>query len=144
MATNRLSKECDSLSAGRLSVSAVSSRSTALASETSEKSSSKLIKSPLDGIAQEDLLLAAEQFADQHGLAEHKDIIMKGALVAQNPDAFESLPLLTEEDRAALRREKTHPWSQPWNLYYLVLTCSLAAAVQGVSLLRDLVMFFVT
>lgn len=71
------------------------------------------------------------EFAKQHGLDEFSEDFSKGALVAQNPEAFESLPLLDEEDRTALRREFTHRWDQPRELYYLVATCSMAAAVQG-------------
>ncbi|KAI3606087.1 mfs sugar transporter, partial [Moniliophthora roreri] len=55
----------------------------------------------------------------------------KGALVAQDPTAFESLSILTEEDKELLRRETTHKWSHPRTLYYLVVVCSMAAAVQG-------------
>ncbi|SJL08512.1 uncharacterized protein ARMOST_11876 [Armillaria ostoyae] len=39
--------------------------------------------------------------------------------------------LLDEADREAIRREKTHKWSQPKDLYMTVIICSLAAAVQG-------------
>ncbi|KAF8891725.1 hypothetical protein BD779DRAFT_1512721, partial [Infundibulicybe gibba] len=52
-------------------------------------------------------------------------------LVAQDPLAFDTLPLLDEDDKAALRHEITHKWSQPAMLYYLVILCSVAAAVQG-------------
>jgi hypothetical protein len=45
--------------------------------------------------------------------------------------AFESLTQLSDQDKAELRREQTHRWDQPKTLYYLVVLCSLAAAVQG-------------
>ena len=120
------------LSGGILSASTISSRSSGVVSEKLETSTTKLVKSPLDGILQEDLLLAAKRFAEEHGLAEYKEVIMKGALVAQDPAAFESLSELSEDEKILLRREVTHKWDQPWELYYMVILCSLAAAVQGV------------
>lgn len=41
--------------------------------------------------------------------------------------------MLDEEDKAIFRHEITHRWDQPKELYFLVILCSLAAAVQGVS-----------
>ena len=99
--------------------------------EKSQGSTSELI-GPLDDAAKERILLQAEHFAMSHGLDEHKDMIKKGALVAKGGGAFENLELLSEEDKQALRYERTHPWSQPWKMYKLVVVCSLAAALQGV------------
>ena len=90
------------------------------------------LANPLAGVSHEQLMADAAIFAGTHDLAEYTETIQKGALVAQDPAAFESLPLLTEEDRIALRREITHKWDQPAMLYYLVVMCSIAAAVQGV------------
>ncbi|PIL24778.1 MFS general substrate transporter [Ganoderma sinense ZZ0214-1] len=89
------------------------------------------LANPLAGVPHEQLMAEAAIFAGTHGLAEYTETIQKGALVAQDPAAFESLPLLTEDDRVALRREITHKWDQPAMLYYLVVMCSIAAAVQG-------------
>ncbi|KIY53043.1 hypothetical protein FISHEDRAFT_69189 [Fistulina hepatica ATCC 64428] len=105
----------------------------ALSTDTSlstRKINAKLAN-PLAHIAQEDLLRDAEKFAMTHGLEDHVEVIKKGALVAQNPTAFETIPLLDDADRAALRREITHKWQQPKTMYYLVILCSVAAAVQG-------------
>lgn len=90
------------------------------------------LANPLAGISHEQLLADAADFARQHALAEHTETIQKGALLAQDPGAFETLPMLTEADRTVLRREFTHKWDQPKTLYYMVVMCSIAAAVQGV------------
>ncbi|KXN84699.1 Putative polyol transporter 1 [Leucoagaricus sp. SymC.cos] len=58
-------------------------------------------------------------------------LLQKGALIAQNASQFESIPELDEEDKAVIRRETTHKWSQPRDLYFTVILCSIAAAVQG-------------
>ncbi|TFK54520.1 hypothetical protein OE88DRAFT_1655224 [Heliocybe sulcata] len=89
------------------------------------------LANPLEGIPADQLMAEAEEFAKAHGLGHLSDEFRKGALVAQNPSGFESLTQLNEDDKAILRREITHKWDQPAQLYYLVLLCSVAAAVQG-------------
>lgn len=92
------------------------------------------LANPLAGIPHEKLMADAATFASEHGLGHLEREFQKGALVAQDPSAFEGLSILDDDDKAILRRELTHRWSQPWELYYLVILCSLAAAVQGVCL----------
>ncbi|OSX66254.1 hypothetical protein POSPLADRAFT_1064660 [Postia placenta MAD-698-R-SB12] len=89
------------------------------------------LANPLEGIPHDQLIADAAAFAKSHGLGHLTEVFQKGALVAQDPSAFESLPLLDDEDRNVLRREVTHKWRQPAQLYYLVILCSMAAAVQG-------------
>ena len=91
------------------------------------------LANPLAGLSHEQLMGDASTFAREHGLGHLEEEFRKGALVAQDPTVFESLPQLSEEDKAILRRELTHRWAQPLQLYYLVILCSLSAAVQGVS-----------
>ena len=93
------------------------------------------LANPLEGIPHEKLMAQAARFAHDHGLGHLEDVFQKGALVAQDPEAFESLTQLDESDKEVLRREHTHRWHQPFQLYYMVVLCSLAAAVQGVSFL---------
>ncbi|KAI0062831.1 hypothetical protein BV25DRAFT_469992 [Artomyces pyxidatus] len=89
------------------------------------------LANPLAGRSHEQLMADGEAFARDHGLGHLSEEFKKGALVAQDPTAFETLPLLDDADRAVLRRELTHRWDQPGTLYYLVILCSVAAAVQG-------------
>ncbi|KAH9935571.1 uncharacterized protein B0H18DRAFT_976314 [Fomitopsis serialis] len=89
------------------------------------------LANPLEGIPQDQLLADAAAFARSHDLGHLTEEFKKGALVAQDPSAFETLPFLTEEDKLVLRREATHRWAHPMQLYYLVILCSMAAAVQG-------------
>ncbi|RPD58597.1 hypothetical protein L226DRAFT_466400 [Lentinus tigrinus ALCF2SS1-7] len=89
------------------------------------------LENPLTLISREQLLADTETFAKMHDLSEYTETIQKGALVAQDPSAFETLPMLNEEDKRVLRREFTHKWDQPKTLYYLVIMCSIAAAVGG-------------
>ncbi|KAI0083385.1 hypothetical protein BDY19DRAFT_900385 [Irpex rosettiformis] len=89
------------------------------------------LANPLQGVPHDKLMVQAARFAREHGLGHLENEFQKGALVAQDPDAFESLTQLDEADKAILRRELTHRWHQPFQLYYMVILCSLAAAVQG-------------
>lgn len=59
------------------------------------------------------------------------ELLQKGALVAQNPAGYESLPELDDDERSALRVEVTKKWNHPWKLYITIAVCSIGAAVQG-------------
>lgn len=98
-----------------------------------EQSRYAKITNPLAGIPHDQLMADAATFARTHGLEHLTSEFQKGALVAQDPAAFETLHQLSDDDKAIFRREITHRWDQPWQLYYLVILCSMAAAVQGVS-----------
>jgi len=58
-------------------------------------------------------------------------LLKKGALVAQDPPAFEQIAELDDVERDALRNEVLHKWRQPFALYFTVILCSIGAAVQG-------------
>jgi hypothetical protein len=58
-------------------------------------------------------------------------LLRKGALVAQNPHLFETLPELDDQDRNTLRDEITHRWRHPRILYFTIILNSIAAAIQG-------------
>ena len=64
-------------------------------------------------------------------MAEHIPLLQKGALVAQDPPAFEQVENLDDIERDALRNEVLHKWRQPFALYFTVILCSVGAAVQG-------------
>lgn len=64
-------------------------------------------------------------------MADMIPLLKKGALVAQDPPAFEQIQELDEVERDALRNEVLHKWRQPGALYFTVILCSIGAAVQG-------------
>ena len=82
------------------------------------------LANPLVGIPQDELIKEGEMFALRNGLEDMSELFKKGALVAQDPLAFEDLPLLTETDKQALRDEVSNKWRHPKMLYYLVILCS--------------------
>ncbi|RMD42793.1 hypothetical protein DV735_g2371, partial [Chaetothyriales sp. CBS 134920] len=90
-----------------------------------------LTNGPFVGIPREQLLDDVSTYAQEQGLTDIEPLLKKGALVAQNPDQFENIPELTEDDRTALRNEVVHRWRHPRALYFTILLNSIAAAVQG-------------
>ena len=75
-----------------------------------------------------------EVFTQERGLTDHVEIFRKGALVAQDPSAYEDISgpeALTEEEKAALVKEVEHKWRLPTKLFLTIATCSIGAAVQG-------------
>ena len=58
-------------------------------------------------------------------------VLQRGALLAQNPQGFEELQDLSEDDKYHIRREITNKWAQPLTLYLTIALCSIGAAVQG-------------
>ena len=97
-------------------------------------SGAALLRNPLIGMSQEDVLNDADTFVEEKGLLEYRDEFRKGALVAQVgnvEDAFETIDGLTEDEKEILRKETTHRWSQPFMLYFLCTLCAGSAIVQG-------------
>lgn len=90
-----------------------------------------LFENPLGNIPKEQLMADVDEFCAKYSLMQYNDSFRKGALVAQNPHALASIQELNDDDRNHLEREHTHKWSQPRMLYYLVIMCSVCAAVQG-------------
>jgi hypothetical protein len=86
----------------------------------------------LKGIPRETLFENVTRFQQEKGLPEDiLPLLKKGALVAQEPAAFESLEDLDEDEKRALKEEVTHRWKHPWPLYYTIFLNSIAAAIQG-------------
>ncbi|GJJ06233.1 hypothetical protein Clacol_000423 [Clathrus columnatus] len=90
-----------------------------------------LLVNPLSGLTHDELDAQGREFAKHHDLGHLEEEFAKGAIIAQDTTVFENLPMLSIEDKNTLRMEITHKWRQPKDLYYLVIACSMAAAVQG-------------
>jgi hypothetical protein len=89
------------------------------------------IVNPLAGIPRDTLRLKVDAFCESWGFQAKRDIFWKGALAAQNPSTVEELSELEEEDKYHIRREFTHRWHLPKDLYFAIAICSLGSAVQG-------------
>ena len=71
-----------------------------------------------------------ESFAKENELVEITPLLVKGALIAKDPPAFESVPGLEDFEKEAIRNEILHKWRQPKALFYTIILCSIGAAVQ--------------
>lgn len=75
------------------------------------------------GIPKKDLLSNVEAFCAEHGMQDKVSVFQKGALVAQNQEAFEDIEELDEEDKVIIRREKTREFTYD-HFENAQLTCS--------------------
>ena len=78
-----------------------------------------IFENPLAGIPREQLFEDVGNFCRKFGLQDYLDIFQKGALISQSPATALDLPDLNDDEKDAIRREKTHKWSQPWQLYFM-------------------------
>ncbi|GAA5825489.1 hypothetical protein JCM11251_007008 [Rhodosporidiobolus azoricus] len=96
-----------------------------------EKGQAALLTNPLLGKTEADLLHDVDAYVERTGLHHIRDLLYKGALIAQDRENAERLPQLTEEEKQYFREEKTHRFKQSKTLYWTVFMCSMAAVVQG-------------
>lgn len=105
------------------------------AESTGRKASvAAMLRNPLTGMSESDVLADVDLFVETRGLQEHREIFHKGGMMARagnTPSGYEQLNILTNEEKDYLRHEDAHRWSQPFMLYFLVVLCAGSAIVQG-------------
>lgn len=95
------------------------------------------IDNPLRGI---DLKNSVRHFAKENDLEDLTDILLRGAQVAEDPDNYSKVEGLTPKEKEALKREyeEKNPFrilgKLPKQLRTIIITCSMAAMTQFVSL----------
>ncbi|KAE8348847.1 hypothetical protein BDV28DRAFT_152436 [Aspergillus coremiiformis] len=95
------------------------------------KNVSAKIKNPLADLTPAQVLRDVEDFANEHQLMDIIPHLKKGALIARDPDNFETVEGMTDADITVINDETTHKWRHPWPLYFTIGLCSIGAAVQG-------------
>ena len=65
------------------------------------------IHNPLHGLSRDDLDSQVYSFCSKYGFDDKVETFRKAALVAQHPEAFETMPELSDDDKYWLRRETT-------------------------------------
>lgn len=88
------------------------------------------IRNPLSGLSQAELSSQVVTFCNKYDFNDSIDLFQKAALVAQKQQDFESIPVLTEDDKYHLRRETTHKWHLPFDMYMCVAVVSIGSALQ--------------
>ncbi|GHJ89089.1 hypothetical protein NliqN6_5491 [Naganishia liquefaciens] len=99
--------------------------------EDSDVSDNNQVHNVLAHYSKEELLADVDRFAAQHGLEHAIDDLRKGALLAQRPQHYMSIPELNDDDRAVITQERNHRWKHPMTLYWTIFVCSVGAATQG-------------
>lgn len=104
-----------------------------LAAETERRKSVALniVENPLKRGSKEQNVVDAEAFANEHGMPEHASLFGRAALVARDPERFQFVTSLSEEEKTALQYEKDHKWHGPFTLWYAISLCAVGAATQG-------------
>lgn len=101
---------------------------------TRRSSVAALLRNPLTGMTEQEVLQDVDAFVEDKGLQEYRTSFRKGALIARvqhREDGFNYIDSLTNEDKDVLRHEKSHRWSQSFGLLFLVVLCAGSAVVQG-------------
>jgi len=81
--------------------------------------------------SEKEVLDIAASIIQENGLEEYSDVIKRGALLANDPENWESRTDITDDEKEILRREVTHRWRQPAQMYFLAAVGAMAAVVQG-------------
>ncbi|KAI4252947.1 MAG: hypothetical protein LQ352_003993 [Teloschistes flavicans] len=90
-----------------------------------------VFENPLAGVPDEQLMKDVEKFCNENDMTDDIDDMKKGALLSKYPYRVHTADYLSEAEKEAVVREKTHKWDHPFMLYWLCCMCSLAAATQG-------------
>ena len=103
------------------------------AADYARRKANAFLANPLRGFSHAELRKMGKRYALEHALVAPDDLraFELGAVLAQNPKAFEMVEGLSVDEQDVLRREITNRWSQPRLLYLIIVLCSTCAAVQG-------------
>lgn len=106
------------------------------AAERARRNLNAKLSNPLAGFSHTELRKQGRVFALSHEIGDDEDIraFELGAILAQAPERFPRIDALSPREKAVLRHEVEHKWSQPWKMYIVIALCSLSAAVQGMGM----------
>lgn len=85
----------------------------------------------MQSASKEQVVYDAEAFARDNGMPEHVELFGRAALVARDPEKFDQVTELSDDERTALAYEHTHKWHGPAMLWYSIGLCAIGAATQG-------------
>ncbi|ODV98143.1 hypothetical protein PACTADRAFT_185445 [Pachysolen tannophilus NRRL Y-2460] len=95
-------------------------------------------QSPYEQIDQDNILA---QYSEDQAISMGKNyarkneldqnLFGKAAAVARNPVGFNRMNFLSQQEKEALNFEQEHPNRLPFQMWYLIVVCSMGAAVQG-------------
>ncbi|RFN48854.1 hypothetical protein FIE12Z_6909 [Fusarium flagelliforme] len=89
-----------------------------------------IVENPLQRKTKQETIADARTFCETNGMSEHSEMFGRAALIARDPENFESVDLLDDE-REALIYERDHKWHGSKMLWYSIGLCAVGAATQG-------------
>lgn len=98
------------------------------------------LANPLAGLSTSELTRLGEEYCREAGLFESEEdlrafrlgaVLAAGGHAGEGGKGYDVVDGLTTREKEVLVREETHKWSQPKMLYWVIVICSLCAAVQG-------------
>ncbi|CZT02202.1 hypothetical protein WAI453_002558 [Rhynchosporium graminicola] len=90
-----------------------------------------IVENPLKRFTKEETYANAQAFAQKYGMQDKSDLFGRAALVARDPERFEMVNELLDDERAALNYERDHKWFNSKMLWYSISLCAVGAATQG-------------
>jgi len=90
-----------------------------------------IVHNPLARVSRQAAVADAAAFAEMAGMPDEAALFGRAALVARDPERFEMLTELKDDEREALIYERDHKWNGPTMLWYSIGLCAIGAATQG-------------
>ncbi|CZT53062.1 related to myo-inositol transport protein ITR1 [Rhynchosporium secalis] len=90
-----------------------------------------IVENPLKRFTKEETYANAQAFAQKYGMQDKSNLFGRAALVARDPERFEMVNELLDDERAALNYERDHKWFNSKMLWYSISLCAVGAATQG-------------
>ena len=112
--------------------STAGSRRLSMADKVLANKNAKLAN-PLAFETHQTLRKRGREYALKHFLGDEEDVraFELGACVAQDPNKWDRVDGLNDDERQVLTKEIASRWSQPPLMYLVIVLCSTCAAVQG-------------
>ncbi|EIW72341.1 hypothetical protein TREMEDRAFT_24694 [Tremella mesenterica DSM 1558] len=88
------------------------------------------IQNPLLGVTRPGLQALVDDFCAEYGF-EDKDLWNRAAILAQNPNDYDGIPELSQDDKYWAKREVTNKWDLTGQMWFLCFVASLGSAIQG-------------
>ncbi|KAK2612680.1 hypothetical protein QQS21_001297 [Conoideocrella luteorostrata] len=72
-----------------------------------------------------------QMFAQNHGMLKRADLFSRAALIARDPERFETISELTADERRELKHERDNKRHYTATLWSAIFLCTIGAAIQG-------------
>ena len=103
------------------------------AAERARRNANAKLANPLAGYSHAELKNMGAAYVMKHQIGDAEDVraFELGACLAQDPNKFEHVEGLRQDELETLKKEVGNRWHQPRLMYLVIILCSTCAAVQG-------------